>query len=51
VSERTLFRKLAEARAIGAAWRMDYNQAHPHGALAYQTPAEFAAKRDNTELM
>jgi putative transposase len=55
------FRSLAEARAIVAAWRMDYNHARPHSALEYRTPAEFAAawrarhaepaKRENTELM
>jgi len=37
------FRSLPEARAIVAAWRMDYNQRRPHSALQYQTPAEFAA--------
>jgi len=37
------FRTLAEARAIVAAWRMDYNEARPHSALGYRTPAEFAA--------
>jgi putative transposase len=37
------FRSLAEARAIVAAWRKDYNQHRPHSALEYQTPAEFAA--------
>jgi putative transposase len=37
------FRTLAEARTAVAAWRADYNQCRPHSALAYQTPAEFAA--------
>lgn len=37
------FRSLGEARAIVAKWRMDYNQARPHSALDYQTPAEFAS--------
>ncbi len=37
------FRSLAEARAIVAAWRMDYKQARPHSALEHRTPAEFAA--------
>jgi putative transposase len=37
------FRSLAEARAIVSTWRQDYNQARPHSALGYQTPAEFAA--------
>ena len=25
-------------------WRQDYNQARPHSALGYRTPAEFAAQ-------
>ncbi len=37
------FRTLAQARAAVAAWRSDYNQRRPHSALAYRTPAEFAA--------
>ena len=37
------FRTLAEARTAVAAWRSDYNQRRPHSALAYRTPAEFAA--------
>jgi putative transposase len=37
------FRTLAEARAAITAWRTDYNQRRPHSALAYRTPAEFAA--------
>ena len=37
------FKTLAEARAIISLWRQDYNQARPHSALDYQTPAEFAA--------
>jgi putative transposase len=37
------FRSLAEARAIVATWRVDYNQQRPHTALDYLTPAEFAA--------
>ena len=38
------FRTLPEARAIVATWRTDYNERRPHSALAYQTPAEFAAQ-------
>jgi putative transposase len=36
------FSTLAEARAIVAAWRRDYNEHRPHSALSYQTPAGFA---------
>jgi putative transposase len=36
------FSTLAEARAIVAAWRRDYNEHRPHSAIGYQTPAEFA---------
>lgn len=36
------FLSLADARRIVAAWRHDYNQARPHSALGYQTPAAFA---------
>jgi putative transposase len=44
------FQSLAEARVIVAAWRMDYNQARPHSALEYQTPAEFASMRETAGL-
>ena len=37
------FRNLAHAQDVVAAWRRDYNEARPHSALSYQTPAEFAA--------
>jgi putative transposase len=37
------FKTLAEARAIISLWRQDYNQARPHSALDYKTPAEVAA--------
>lgn len=38
-----IFSNLAEARAMGSAWREDYNTRRPHSSLGYRTPAEFAA--------
>ena len=40
----TLFFSLDHARRAIAAWMEDYNTKRPHSALAYQTPAAFAAK-------
>ncbi|WP_165910081.1 integrase core domain-containing protein, partial [Camelimonas lactis] len=34
---------LTQARAQLAEWRVDYNGARPHSALAWQTPAAFSA--------
>jgi putative transposase len=34
------FTGLADARATVEAWRRDYNDCRPHGALGYRTPAE-----------
>uniref|UniRef100_UPI00242FE269 integrase core domain-containing protein n=1 Tax=Pandoraea pnomenusa TaxID=93220 RepID=UPI00242FE269 len=42
------FTTLAQARVVIAAWRQDYNEARPHSALNYQSPAEFAAKQRAT---
>ena len=39
-----------QARKVIAAWVEDYNTARPHSALAYQTPAAFAAKLPATGL-
>src|ERR1035438_2309577 len=36
--------RLAEARQIIEAWRVDYNTARPHSSLGYRTPEEFAAE-------
>ena len=37
-----LFTSLAEARAVLADWRDDYNQTRPHSSLNNQTPTAFA---------
>ena len=46
----TLFFSLDHARTAIAEWVADYNTTRPHSALAYQTPAAFAAKLAATEL-
>jgi putative transposase len=46
----TLFFNLDQVRKVIAAWVEDYNTARPHSALAYQTPAAFAAKLTATGL-
>jgi len=46
----TLFFSLDQARNVIAAWVQDYNTTRPHSALAYQTPAAFAAKLTATSL-
>ena len=46
----TLFFGLDHARRLIAAWVDDYNTTRPHSALAYQTPAAFAAKLTATGL-
>lgn len=38
----TMFRNLAHARVVIAAWPQDYNTERPHSALDYQTPSDFA---------
>jgi putative transposase len=38
------FLSLEEARAVVEEWRHDYNNVRPHSSLAYETPAEFAAR-------
>jgi len=38
----TLFRNLAHARVVIAAWANDYNTERPHSALGYQTPVAYA---------
>lgn len=46
----TLFFSLDHARKAIAEWVEDYNTSRPHSALAYQTPAAFAAKLTATGL-
>ncbi|ASP20469.1 integrase core domain protein [Antarctobacter heliothermus] len=36
----TMFRNLAHARMVIAAWTADCNTERPHSALEYQTPAD-----------
>jgi putative transposase len=38
----TIFTSLAQARAVLADWRADYNTRRPHSALNNHTPQEFA---------
>ena len=38
----TMFRNLAHARIVIAAWAADYNTERPHSALDYQTPVDYA---------
>jgi putative transposase len=41
----TLFTSLAQARAVLADWKLDYNNVRPHGALGNLSPAEYANRR------
>lgn len=45
----TAFRSLAHARALIAEWRDDYNRSRPHTSLGGLTPAEFAARAEQTQ--
>lgn len=42
------FTDLADAQARIEAWRIDYNEARPHGALGHLTPREYAQQRQAT---
>jgi len=43
------FLTLDDARETIESWRIDYNQVHPHSALGYLTPEEFATGYANVE--
>ena len=45
-----VFTSLAEARAIIAAWRHDYNHFRPHSSLGALTPTEFADQQGDGPL-
>jgi len=38
------FESIAHAQALIEAWRRDYNEHRPHGALGHLTPSEYAAQ-------
>jgi transposase InsO family protein len=41
--DREGFATEAQATALGALWKEEYNTERPHSSLEYKTPAEFAA--------
>lgn len=42
--EREEFESVAQAQALAALWKEEYNTERPHSSLSYLTPSEFAAK-------
>jgi putative transposase len=42
-----VFANLAEAKALAAHWKQEYNHVRPHSSLGYATPAAFAARCSN----
>ena len=42
------FRSRGEAKVLIEAWRKHFNEVRPHSSLGYLTPAEFAAKLQQT---
>jgi putative transposase len=50
MSDEQWFSDILHARKIINDWRRDYNEYHPHSALNYQTPAEFAARWRNEKF-
>jgi putative transposase len=44
------FESLEDARRKIEAWRLDYNQHRPHGALGYLTPSEFVTHRQEKRI-
>lgn len=47
----TLFRSLAHARLALEAWRDDYNHHRPHGKLGWLTPADYASRWRDREVL
>ena len=48
VLNQTLFRSVAHARVVLAAWRRDYNEQRPHSKLGWMTPCTYAAALSGT---
>jgi putative transposase len=46
----TQFADLADAQAQIEAWRRDYNEQRPHGALGHLTPREYASQRQEPRI-